>query len=137
MAMIEIKKPGSSELRWFGVVVLVLFVLIGSILWWRFDATNAAVTIWSVGAAIALLYYAIRPLRIPMYLGWMHLVLPIGLVVSYALLGIIYFGIITPMALVMRAFGRDKLERRFVADAGSYWSAHDPGDEPARYLRQS
>jgi hypothetical protein len=137
MPMIEVKRPGPGDLRWFGVVVLALFLLVGSILWWRLHAVDAAITTWSLGAGIALLYYAIRPLRIPMYLGWMQLVLPIGLLISHLLLGIIYFAIISPMALVMRAFGRDTLERRFLPAEGSYWSAHDPEDEPARYLRQS
>ena len=128
MAMIEIKRPGPSDLRWFGVVVLALFLVIGGVLWWRFQATTAAATAWSLGAVLAVLYYAVRPLRLPMYLGWMRLVMPIGITLSYLLLGLIYFAVITPIALVMRAFGRDKLERRFLGDAATYWAGHDPSD---------
>ncbi len=46
-------------------------------------------------------------------------------------------GVITPIALMMRLFGRDKLERRFDADASSYWIAHPKQESTARYFRQS
>jgi hypothetical protein len=137
MAMIELHRPGPRELRWFGVIVLALFGVIGAILRWQIGSPDAAFFAWVAGAAIASLYYAIPPLRFPLYLGWMRLVLPIGLVVSHVFLGLVYFVIISPMALAMRAFGRDKLDRRFEADAASYWSARGREADPARYLRQS
>lgn len=137
MAMITMKRPGKSELQWFGLVILTLFTVIGALLWWRMGAFSGAVTSWGIGVGMALAYYAIRPLRLPMYMLWMRLVLPIGIVISHVLLAVIYFGVISPMALLMRAFGRDKLERRFVSDTASYWSVHDETDEPSHYLRQS
>ena len=64
---------------------------------------------------------------------------PLGLAdgMPFVVLALIFYGIVTPIGVVMRLFGRDKLTRRFDAEATSYWVAHDPGGEPARYLRQS
>ena len=134
--MIDVRRPGPSDLRWFGVVVLALFGVIGSLLWWRVGA-SAAIPIWGIGGVLALVYYAIPPLRLPMYLSWMRLVVPIGIAVSYGLLAIIYFGVISPIALLMRAFGRDKLERAVFGDSRSYWSSHETEIEASRYFRQS
>jgi hypothetical protein len=67
----------------------------------------------------------------------MRLTAPLAWAVSHLVLAIVYYVIITPIALTMRLFGRDKLERRFDAAADSYWIAHPPHKSTARYFRQS
>jgi hypothetical protein len=61
---------------------------------------------------------------------------PIGWVMSHVILGIIYYLVLTPIGLLLRALGRDPLRRRFETGARSYWI--DRGEEPAveRYFRQ-
>ena len=44
----------------------------------------------------------------------------IGMIVSPIVLGIIFFFIFTPIALVTRVFGRDELRLR-MTNEGSYW----------------
>jgi hypothetical protein len=128
--------PRRSDLRWFGVVVASFFGLLGGLFWWH-DAIVAARVLWGVGFGLAALYYALPPLRLPLYLGWMHAVAPIGWVVTHLVLASIFYGLITPMGAIMRLFGRDRLHRGFDASAESYWSAHDPGGDTARYFRQT
>ena len=70
------------------------------------------------------------------YVGWMFAVFPIGWVVSHLLLGVVYFLVLTPIGLTLRALGRDPLERRFDQSASSYWVRHDPATQVKRYLRQ-
>jgi hypothetical protein len=137
LSIARIETPSAAERRWFGAIVLAFFGLVGGVVTWRFGLSTASYVLWGVGAGLALLYYAVRPLQVPLYKGWMHLFAPIGWAVSHGILAIIYFGILTPIALCMRLFGRDKLERRFVAAQATYWSEHPPELDPARYLRQS
>jgi hypothetical protein len=47
-------------------------------------------------------------------------------VVSPIVLGAIFFAVFTPVALVMRLFGRDAMCRRWQPDAPSYWVKRDP-----------
>jgi hypothetical protein len=136
MTITRIETPSTAERKWFGVMAFAFFALVGAILSWRLGTRTAAYVLWGFGAALALLYYSIRPLQVPLYKGWMHLVSPVGWVVSHLLLGLIYFGVVTPIGVCMRLFGRDKLERRFVA-LETYWTAHPTDIEPGRYFRQS
>jgi len=138
VALIDIRtQPSESDLKWFGVIVLCVFGIIGGIVLWRAESLFAAEILWGVGAALAVLYYAIRPLRRPLYDVWMRAVMPIGIIISHALLGLIYFGIITPIGLLMRLVGRDALQLHLDASADSYWSKHDPGEDRSRYFRQT
>jgi hypothetical protein len=60
---------------------------------------------------------------------------PIGHAISAVLLGLIYYGLITPLALLFRIAGRDPLARRAPALA-SYWEAKSEPRDVRRYLRQ-
>ena len=131
------RMPSDRDLRWFGLIVLIFFGLVGALVSWQTDSMRAAATLWVVGAGVCVCYYAIRPLRRPLYLLWMALVAPIGWLVSHALMATVYYLILTPIALVARAFGHDPLARRFEPEADSYWTEEDPGGEPERYFRQS
>jgi len=137
VALIEIRSPSRTDLRWFGAIVLAFFGIVAGIAWWSFHAAGAARGLLATGALLAAAYYAIPPLRVPLYLLWMHAVAPIGWLVSHAVMAFIYYGLIAPMGLGMRLFGRDTMARRFEPAAGTYWTEHDPGGDPARYLRQS
>ena len=67
----------------------------------------------------------------------MQAVAPIGWVVTHLVLATIFYGLITPMGAIMRLFGRDRLHRSFDASAESYWIAHDPSGDTARYFHQT
>jgi hypothetical protein len=129
--------PSSSDLRWFGLIVFAFFGILGALVAWQAESTRGAFTLGCIGAALAIAYYGIRSLRRPLYAAWMAAVAPIGLLVSTLLLGVVYYLVLTPTALLIRLFGRDPLDRRFEAEAGSYWREEDPGTDAAGYFRQS
>lgn len=129
--------PSQRELQWFGVIVLTAFGIIGAVAFWRFDSVRAASALWGAGSVIATAYYSVPTLRVPIYRLWMTATRPIGQFVSTALLGVIYFLLITPIAVVLRVFRRDALALRMDRGSGSYWTPHDPGDDRDRYFRQS
>ncbi len=114
-----------------------VFGVLGGVLWWQLEAVAVARVLWALGLGLMLLYYLIPPLRIPLYLGWMLGVAPIGWLVTHLVLGLIFYGLITPMGVIMRLFRRDRLQRKLDASAESYWQGHDPGGDTARYFRQT
>jgi len=137
MAVIEINKnPSQKELAWFGLMFLAFFGLIGGFVWWRFEAQTAAFTLWGVAAAIVAVYYAVPSVRKPIYLGWLYAAFPIGWVISHVVMGVIYFLVITPFALVFKVIGRDALNQKIDKNAKSYWVEHRTGGDPQRYFKQ-
>ena len=137
MALIALNKnPSRRELFIFGALFALFFGLIGGLIWWRFQAPTVAYVLWSVGAFITILFYAVRPIRKPIYLAWIHLAFPIGWVISHVAMALIYYLVFTPIGLIMRLFGRDPMERRFDRGAETYWTPHQPSEDPARYFRQ-
>lgn len=138
MSLIRINRdPSASDLRWFGLIALSVFGVIGAMLRWSGGFPQAAIAVWAVGACLAAIYYALRPLQIPLYRGWMWAVAPLGLVLSQVLLGTIYFGVLTPVALLLRAFGRDALALRLDPGAESYLTRIRTPADTERYFRQS
>lgn len=131
------RTPTRAELRWFGAILLAVFGIVGGVVLWQAGSLRAAAILWGAGALLTALYYGVARLRLPLYRAWMGVVLPIGWAVSQLLLGAIYFGILTPIGLVMRLFRRDALRLRLEPDAPTYWTEHDADRDPARYLRQS
>jgi hypothetical protein len=146
MAAIELSlNPEARTLRQFGFLACGAFALLGALVLFRgglfgFDFGGAvrpvAVACFGIGGVSALLsLVAPRANR----LLWVALALaayPIGLVVSYALMGVLFFGVLTPVGLLFRLIGRDALRRRFEPEATTYWIERD-GEVPLeRYLRQ-
>ena len=137
MALIEINKnPSRRELFIFGALFAAFFGLIGGLIWWKSESPTVAYVLWSIAGFITILFYAVRPIRKPIYLGWIYTVYPIGWVISHTAMAVIYYLVFTPIGVIMRLFGRDPMERRFDRSAASYWVEHDPAGDPGRYFRQ-
>ena len=137
VAMLDVNmKPSRRDLNWFGVIMLAVFGLVGAAVFFKAGALAAAGTVWAVGGAVVAMYYAVRALRLPVYLGWMFLVSPIGWTVSHLVLIVVYYLVLTPIGLVMRLVGRDPMTRKLDREAETYWIEHDPSAGRSRYFRQ-
>jgi hypothetical protein len=124
-------------LRQFAGILVGLFGVLFALSWYRHTGvpTRAA---W-IGLAIALglgVPGLFRPAVVaPVFMGSMALTRPIGHAVSFVLLGLLYYGLVTPLATVFRLAGRDALVRRR-PDSQSYWSTKTRPADVTRYLRQ-
>jgi len=137
MALLEINKnPSRRDLAWFGTVLLLFFAVIGAIAGRTLSSEVARNILWGAGVVLALAYYAVPGLRRPMFVGWMYAAYPMGFIVSHLLLGLVYFGVVTPIGLVMRAVGHDPMARRFDRAASTYWVAREQAPDVKRYFRQ-
>ena len=65
---------------------------------------------------------------LPLNKLWMQLGLLLGMIVSPIILGIIFFGLFTPMSLLMKLFRRDELRLKLVADRNSHWKKRNADD---------
>ena len=148
MAIVEVNwRPDRRQLRAFGAAGAVV---LGAFAAWVFfcrtffgaslGASAARITAGAVMAAGVLLAIlaaaAPRALR-PVYLALTAIGLPIGFVMSYVILGVVYFGLFTPIGLIFRVIGRDALCRKFDRGAETYWTERRATDDVRRYFRQS
>jgi len=73
----------------------------------------------------------------PFNQAWALLGAAINRIVSPIVLAILFFALFTPLALLLRAFGRDELRLRGAPGKASYWRLREPpGPEPASFRRQ-
>jgi hypothetical protein len=87
------------------------------------------------GAAAGILGLTGTAAGLPLYWLWMGVGFVIGSVVGRLLLALCYYGVLTPIALVMRLRGRDALRLRR-RECESYWVDLPPPPPPERYERQ-
>ena len=116
--------------RSFGTLFVVVFGLLGAVSWWR----GGAIYPWVFGlSALTLAVTLVKPDWLaPANRAWMKLAELLNRVVSPIVLGVIFYGIFTPIAWVMRWAGRDAMKRRFEPAAHTYWVERDPpGPDPA------
>jgi hypothetical protein len=76
------------------------------------------------------------PLIRPVFVGLILATFPIGWVVSHVLLGAIFYGIVTPLGLILRLTGHDPLQLK-PPTGNSLWKTPVGKTDPASYLRQS
>lgn len=116
------RNPTSRDLREFGWVILIGFGLIGWAALYKGHAAGAA-WIWKISGAVGLWTLLFPSLAKPFYRAWMGLGAAIGAVTSRIVLAVIFYGLLTPLALFFRWRRRDAL--RLKRPAGStYWSNH-------------
>ncbi len=134
-------KPDRRKLREFALISLMVFGLLGTVIAYKsgcFQSSGkwtAPVIVWLLGVWGLLGAFA-PPLVKPLYTGLMAVTFPIGWVISHLLLGLIYYGMFTPLALFFRLVGRDALKLKIDRNAASYWIETPTNPDSANYFRQ-
>jgi hypothetical protein len=138
MSLIEINwQPSRKELRTFAIIALIAATLVALLLCiFKGLGIQWGAVIFSFGAATFASSFVCLKLTRMIYLGLILVTLPVGVLMSFLLLAIFFFGILTPLALVFRMIGRDTLHRKFDPDADSYWVTHQQPDSLDRYFNE-
>ena len=138
MAVIEVNRnPSRRELNLFGFIWLVFFLLIAGGLWLKLHSPLVPAALAATAVLVPVLGWAVPSSMRVVYVGLSYLAWPIGFVVSHVLLGAVYYLLVTPIGLIMRAVGYDPMHRGFDPEAWSYWIERDGGErDPRSYFRQ-
>ena len=126
--------PKAGSERGFGIVFAVVFTVIG--LWPLLD--GAPVRVWALVAAAGFLAAGLLTpgLLKPLNRAWYLFGLGLHRIVNPLIMGLLFFLTVTPIALIMRAMGKDPLHRAFDPDAASYWIEREPPDPAPESMRQ-
>jgi hypothetical protein len=119
--------------RSFGTLFVVVFAAIGALLFWK---RSPAAPYLLLSSAAVLLVTLFRPQALqPFNAAWMRLAYVLHLIVSPIVLGLIFFGVMTPMGALMRLRGHDPMRRVTRPGEPSYWIPRVPPGPPPDSLR--
>ena len=142
MSLVKLNwKPSPKELRQFGAIFGIGFLLIGLAkyfwIWNRlFERDEKLGTILILtGVVVGAIGLTGTKLALPFYWFWIGIAFVLGNIMSRIVITLIYYGVITPMGLVARLSGRDKLQLKKRA-VQSYWQDISLPHEREKYERQ-
>lgn len=127
--------PTPRMLRQFSGAWLVVFAGLAAHRASLPQQTGVALLLGTV-ATLGLIGMARPALMRWLFIAASVLTFPIGWVISQFVLLLMFFLVITPVALFMRLRGRDILQLKRPPDRVSLWQPHPERTEPGRYLKQ-
>jgi len=128
--------PSDRTLRQFAGILLVVFGLLSGFEVMVRHRPQLALVYAVVALTVGPLGL-VRPRAVKgIYVGWSVIAFPIGWLVSTIILGVLFYGLFTPIAYVFRMAGRDVLARRR-ADVQTYWTPKSSARDMREYFRQS
>ena len=126
--------PDRAELRRFAVAMIVGFAVLGALVAWKTGLIGPKTRVlWAAGvvlAGAANIPYAGR-------LAYLVVYVPaslIGWVISHVLLTAVFFGVFTPVGLIIRVAGIDPMMLR--SPAGGGWKPFQRSKLTDRYYSQ-
>ena len=107
-----------SSNKSFGIVFFIFFLLVSLYPLLK----NENIRIWSLIIALIFLVLGLFNSKIlsPLNLLWFKFGLILGKIVSPVIMGIIFFGVVTPIGVLMKILNKDLLSLKFNKEK-SYW----------------
>jgi hypothetical protein len=128
--------PTTKVLRQFAAAWLVFFLALGGVQCWSKSRPQLglALAIMAVVIGVAGL---LRPALVRwIFVSWMVLAFPIGWLVSQVVLLLMYYGVLSPVAVFMRLRGRDVLNRKPAPERTTFWATKEAPHDVRSYFKQ-
>jgi hypothetical protein len=121
MKFSEIELPSNRKFGFF-------FTFVFTAAAYFFYSTNVTWAYVFIAAALAFLLVTLikSDALLPLNKLWMRFGLLLGMIVSPIVLGVIFFALFTPIAILMRVSGRDELRLKFAQKASHWISREEP-----------
>lgn len=126
--------PSNRKLRQFAVLSVVILAALAAVAMYRGHekrAIAAVVAALIIGCIGALLPSVLRSL----FVGLSIVTFPLGWAVSWIVLTVVFYCVVTPFALIVRISGHDPLRLRDQSREQSLWAVRSEPDA-ASYFRQ-
>ena len=127
--------PPDRVLRQFAAAWLVVVGGLAIDQWLRHGNAGIAVLLGALAVAVGAIGL-LRPQAVRLlFIACTVAAFPLGWVVSQAMLIVLFFGLVTPVAMLFALIGRDRLARRR-PHRDTYWKPKTTPEDVRRYLRQ-
>jgi hypothetical protein len=113
-----VNKATTKELRNFGLLVGGVFTIIGL---WPMVLRGDEFRLWAlIGGGTLMVTGALVPaILAPVHKVWMWVGHVLGWINTRILLGIVFYGLVTPIGIALRLMGKDTMRQTFSED-GTY-----------------
>ena len=112
----QVKLPSNRKFGFFFTAVF----LIASFYSYYINSELIFYTLSTIGGIFLIVTIINADTLLPLNKLWMKFGILLGMIISPIIMGIIFFGIFTPIAILMRLTGRDELRLRFIRKK-SHW----------------
>ncbi len=119
--LMPVDEPDAVALRRFVVTLPLAIGTLGGIIAWQTGAWLWGLPLWVAAVVVGLVGALMPRTRRSIWHGFMVVTRPIGWLVSMVLLAVVYFIVVLPMALALRALRGDRLGLRFNREASTHW----------------
>ena len=131
MNLSDVKLPSNKK---FGFFFTLIFAFTAG---YFYKATNIS---WAYTfGAISLIFLFLSAVKddilLPLNKLWMRFGLLLGIIVSPIVLGVIFFGLFTPIAFIMKLSGRDEHQLKLIKKK-SYWISRNEPIKPESFKQQ-
>lgn len=118
----EIPQLSDKELQKFGFLLAGLLMMVfGVLLPYLWELSQLPNYYWITIGVLVAIWATVNPASMrSFYNAWMRVAMAIGNVVNFAVLAIVFFLVITPMAIVMLLLGKDPMNRKWDKSTQSY-----------------
>ena len=129
--------PSTKQLRQFAGIWFPAFCgLVGWSIGQKTGHWSGVEIGWVLAGLLSVGGLILPALIRPIFVGLILLTFPLGWVVSHLLLGLIFYGVVTPIGLILRIIGHDPLQLK-KPGGNSVWKTSIGKTDATRYLRQS
>jgi len=94
------------------------------------------VVVWGAGLCASVAGLLVPAIGRMVFLAWMYTTYPMGWAISHLMLAVIYYGVMTPIGLLMRLVRRDPLRLQFDRSVDTYWTERSPAPDIDTYFRR-
>ena len=110
--------PRQSD-RAFGLTFAAVFAVISLVGFFVFETVLS----WAIVIALVFLLIALAApgILLPLNRLWGMIVARLSVVSNFIILGAFFYVMVFSFGLILKLFGRDPMERKFVQSADSYW----------------
>jgi hypothetical protein len=132
------QKAVQSELpsnRIFGYFFAFIFLSLGTYLGFK-GMSSVSFVLVLLGAGLSAIATLKSNLLTPLNRLWMQFGVLLGVIISPLIMGLIYFGLFTPMGIVMRLFRRDELRLKVEARQTHWKSRSKQIQDPDAFKNQ-
>ena len=131
MSVDKFNLPSNRKFGFFFTFVLAVIVSY----FYYYENITWACVFFGMASILLIITLIKSDALLPLNKLWMRFGLLLGMIVSPIVLGIIFFGMFTPIAILMRLSGRDELRLKFV-QRKSHWILRNEPIKPESFKNQ-
>ena len=118
----EIKniKSEKSDLRKFGITVGIILMIISGVLFWK--EKESFQIFFTIGFILCSFGIVLPIVLKPVYWIWMIFATILGWFMNRLILSLLFFGVISPIGIILRLFNKQFIELEWDKKNATYWN---------------